>query len=336
MQKLLSKFLSTMFFTLVFASPCFADVILTYPTDNTTVNTDSVTFKWENTDTTDSYCYAVEVGPYVEDDNYWSPRIGLETVNTTTYTYVLSDSYIGKLKWWLRYGIYDGTKCEKRYSSTISAFAFKPTEQVTQIIEKEPLPLVKGESTIKKPEVVVKKEEIVKPKVSTKDTIKKKPFVFPLSTITGVTQWHGNTTYQKPHKGIDFGATKQTVVAVAKGTVVGKGWDSTKGDCFSGGNYVLIQQNNGMYTAYFHLKSISVDVGQKVKASQTIGVSGNTGTWNCQPLAYHLHFETRKERAQSSHVNPVEYISVDWNIVTTLNSKTNPGRLSGDNPHPGT
>ena len=65
-----------------------------------------------------------------------------------------------------------------------------------------------------------------------------------------------------------------------------------------------------------------------------MGLTGNTGKWNCQNLGYHLHFETRKERISSSHVNPVQYINADWNQVPTLNYKTYPGRLTGENPHP--
>lgn len=162
-----------------------------------------------------------------------------------------------------------------------------------------------------------------------------KTFTFPLSEITGVTQWHGNTVYQKPHTGIDFGAVKQNVVAVSKGEVIGIGWDNYNGDCFSGGNYIVIRQSNGMYTVYFHLDTIYVDAGQNVKAKQVIAISGNTGSWNCQPLAYHLHFETRLKRSQSSHVDPVKYIDVDWSQIFTTGANYFPGRLSGDNPHPG-
>ena len=163
----------------------------------------------------------------------------------------------------------------------------------------------------------------------------KKPFSFPFSKVIGVTQWHGDTAFQRPHKGIDFGATRENVLAVYDGTVVGKGWDSYNGKCFSGGNYLLIKQDNGMYTTYFHLEKTSVNTGDRVKKGQIVGVSGNSGAWNCQKLGYHLHFETRKGRSQSTHVNPVDYINTDWSKVVTLNAKYIPGRLSGENPHPG-
>ena len=52
-------------------------------------------------------------------------------------------------------------------------------------------------------------------------------------------------------------------------------------------------------------------------------------------LNYRIHFETRLNRNQSSHVDPVKYISVNWEEVPTLGASKYPGRLSGDNPHPG-
>ena len=162
-----------------------------------------------------------------------------------------------------------------------------------------------------------------------------KPFTFPFNKIIGVTQWYGFTDYQSPHTGIDFGATKERVVSVGDGEVVGKGWDSYYGECLSGGNFLKVKHLNGMHTTYFHLEDMYVNTGDLVKKGQTIAKSGNTGAWNCQELAYHLHFETRLNSSYKSHTNPVPYINVDWNKVPTLGARYNPGRLSGENPHPG-
>jgi hypothetical protein len=162
-----------------------------------------------------------------------------------------------------------------------------------------------------------------------------KPFIFPFDKTIGVTQWYGNTAYQTPHTGIDFGATKEKILAAGSGEVVGKGWDNYYGECLSGGNYLRVEQENGMHTVYFHLKDFLVNTGDVVKKGDTIAVSGNTGAWNCQPLAYHLHFETRLNASSSSHSNPVKYVGVDWNRVPTLGYQKYPGRLSGENPHPG-
>ena len=173
--------------------------------------------------------------------------------------------------------------------------------------------------------------DITSVKGSSKTT---KPLSFPFAKIIGVTQWHGNTAFQKPHTGIDFGSAKEEVLAVSDGQVVANGWDSLNGECMSGGNYIVIKQSNGMYTAYFHLQESYVKYGQKISKGMVIGISGNTGSWNCQALKYHLHFETRTNRNQSSHVNPVDYVDTDWSKVLTLNAKALPERLSGENPHP--
>ncbi len=162
----------------------------------------------------------------------------------------------------------------------------------------------------------------------------KKPFSFPIDRIIGVTQWHGCTQYQCPHNGIDFGARLNRVVSIGDGTVTKVGYDKYGGECNQGGNYVIVKHTNGMYSTYFHLDSYSVSVGSRVNKGSLIGISGNTGKKNCQPLGYHLHFETRSGLSSSTHVNPVDYVNVDWNQVPTIGYKQYPGRLTGDNPHP--
>ena len=161
-----------------------------------------------------------------------------------------------------------------------------------------------------------------------------KPFSFPLSKLIGVTQWHGCTQYQCPHKGIDFGARLNNVVAVGDGAVADIGFDKYGGECNQGGKYIIVKHTNGMYSAYLHLDSFLVKKGDSVKKGQVIGISGNSGMKNCQPLGYHLHFETRKGFSSSTHTNPVKYVNVDWNLIPTLGYKQFPGRLTGDNPHP--
>ena len=172
-------------------------------------------------------------------------------------------------------------------------------------------------------------------KTTNLDEESKKPFTFPFEKYFGVTQWYGYTEYQKPHTGIDFGVTKENTIAVADGEIVSKGWNTYNGECNSGGNYIIVKQNNGMYTGYFHLDKIFVNTGDDVKQGSILARTGNTGFWNCQKLGYHLHFVTRKTRDSNSHVNPVKYIEGDWNQIPTLGYKTYPGRLTGENPHPG-
>ena len=159
-------------------------------------------------------------------------------------------------------------------------------------------------------------------------------YAFPFSKIVYVNQWHGCTLYQCPHKGIDFAVAKENIYAGGSGIVVAKGYDSYGGECNSGGNYLNIKYDDGHHMSYMHLEKTYAKNGQRVKKGDLIALSGNTGANNCQPLGYHLHFELRGQRSQSTHIDPVPYIDVDWGLVKTNKSDIFPKRLSGDNPHP--
>lgn len=157
---------------------------------------------------------------------------------------------------------------------------------------------------------------------------------FPFSKIAHVNQWHGCTAYQCPHKGIDFAVSKENIYASDNGVVISRGYDNYYGECRSGGNYLVVKYDGGHHMAYLHLEKTLVKNNQKVKRGDLIAVSGNSGAYNCQPLGYHLHFELREGRRQSTHINPVPFIDVNWDLVKTNMSNRYPKRLSGDNPHP--
>ena len=55
------------------------------------------------------------------------------------------------------------------------------------------------------------------------------------------------------------------------------------------GNIVVIRHYNGLETCYAHLNKIKVNVNQKVKAGDIVGLGGRTG----RATTTHLHFETR-------------------------------------------
>jgi murein DD-endopeptidase MepM/ murein hydrolase activator NlpD len=63
---------------------------------------------------------------------------------------------------------------------------------------------------------------------------------------------------------------------------------------------IRVDHQNGYVTLYLHLSKRNVKSGQKVKAGDVLGVSGDTGS----PGAYHLHFEVRR-RIDGSYV-PVD------------------------------
>lgn len=167
-----------------------------------------------------------------------------------------------------------------------------------------------------------------------------KPFRFPFSGYIGVTQWHGDTKYQKPHRGIDFGANKEKIYAMADGYIERVGWEKSSDKCKNGGIVLMIKHDNGYYSLYAHLQDYKKangktwKAGERVLRGEQIGTTGNTGLYNCKALGFHLHLETRTKAAWKTDVNPVPLIDVNWDKIPTLNVKNNPGRLSGENPHP--
>ncbi len=84
----------------------------------------------------------------------------------------------------------------------------------------------------------------------------------------------------------------EEVVDQFKGNYSGTDWN--KGyKAYLRTNYIILKHKNGTYSLYHHLKykSSAVKVGQKIKAGQLIGYSGNTG-WSMCP---HLHFSLFKK-----------------------------------------
>lgn len=171
-------------------------------------------------------------------------------------------------------------------------------------------------------------------------SVLQKYFRFPFKGAIGVTQWWGKTAYNDEHTGIDFGSVKETIFAVANGKVAYVGWDGFFGPCLSGGNIMRVEHGNGMNSLYMHLDNfnksngIAWKAGELVKKGEQLGVTGNTGAYNCQPLAYHLHFELRAGKEQKTHTDPVPHLDIDWSKIPTLGVTKYPGRLTGNNPHP--
>jgi murein DD-endopeptidase MepM/ murein hydrolase activator NlpD len=98
------------------------------------------------------------------------------------------------------------------------------------------------------------------------------------------------------HPGIDIGVPMGTpIAAAASGRVIVAGYDGGYG------NLVVIDNGNGIATAYAHQSSIAVTVGQDVSQGQVIGYVGSTG-FSTGP---HLHFEVRVD---GSPVDPLGYL----------------------------
>jgi murein DD-endopeptidase MepM/ murein hydrolase activator NlpD len=100
------------------------------------------------------------------------------------------------------------------------------------------------------------------------------------------------------HSGTDIaGGCGIPIRAAHKGTVVYAGWYGTYG------NFVLIDNGNGIQTGYAHIVNggIKVDVGEYVQAGEKIASVGTTGA----STGCHLHFEVRKN---GTAVNAVPFM----------------------------
>lgn len=100
------------------------------------------------------------------------------------------------------------------------------------------------------------------------------------------------------HKGIDVGCpTGTAIVSVLSGKVLFTGYNKYRG------YYIMVDHGGGVVTLYQHCKanSFKVSVGDKVKAGQTIVLSGSSGIGS----GPHLHFEVL---INGSNVNPQTWL----------------------------
>ena len=105
---------------------------------------------------------------------------------------------------------------------------------------------------------------------------------------------------QKMHNGIDIPAPAGTpIIAAYDGQVA---WSYYN---WSAGNWIGIDHGNGIYTVYMHMSAMLVSEGDYVKAGDTIGLVGTTGS----STGNHLHFAVR---LNGSYVNPHDYVSTAY------------------------
>lgn len=89
--------------------------------------------------------------------------------------------------------------------------------------------------------------------------------------------------FKYSHQAIDIAAKYGSEVqVVTAGKVIFAGWKSN-----GGGYQVWVSHGGNLYTAYFHMSSLTVSGGQSVSAGQQVGRIGCTG-WCTGP---HVHFE---------------------------------------------
>lgn len=102
----------------------------------------------------------------------------------------------------------------------------------------------------------------------------------------GKTSDSGRLYVSGTHNGVDFRAAIGTrVKSAGNGVVEGVGDTDTVCSGASYGKWVFIRYDNGLASVYGHLSLISAKAGQRVKAGDIVGYSGNTG-YSTGP---HLH-----------------------------------------------
>lgn len=102
------------------------------------------------------------------------------------------------------------------------------------------------------------------------------------------------------HNGLDIASPAGTPVAVTNdGVVVVAGQYPVKG------GWVMVDHGYGVFSHYFHLSSVDVEVGQRVSRGEVIGLVGSTGL----STGPHLHWEVRVGLAPT---NPLRWVDRVW------------------------
>lgn len=127
---------------------------------------------------------------------------------------------------------------------------------------------------------------------------------FPLEYVTSEYGYRPEGEGIGFHSGIDFAggpaSSGSPIYAPGSGTVIGKGFDSGRG------NYINLGHPGGITTRYFHMISASpLGIGDPVtKGSTVLGYVGNTGA----SFGAHLHWETY---VTGEPLNPEGYAAMD-------------------------
>jgi murein DD-endopeptidase MepM/ murein hydrolase activator NlpD len=115
-----------------------------------------------------------------------------------------------------------------------------------------------------------------------------------ISSVFSTGRKHPILGYMRAHKGVDYAAPTGTPIrAAGDGKITYRGWMSGYG------NFVVVQHNAHISTAYGHMSRFASEkLGDHVKQGQTIGYVGMTGL----ATGPHLHYEFRVD---GGHRNPL-------------------------------
>lgn len=119
-----------------------------------------------------------------------------------------------------------------------------------------------------------------------------------LTTDFAEIRFVNNEQSSSRHSGLDIAAPKGTEIKAPNNGVVTFAMEGL----LSPGSTVVIDHGMGLFTSYYHLDSIAVEKGQKVKKGEVIGTVGTTG-FSTGP---HLHYAVS---IYNTYVNPYQPLS---------------------------
>jgi hypothetical protein len=125
-----------------------------------------------------------------------------------------------------------------------------------------------------------------------------KPIDNEVSTVFGVKRIM-NKKKTSLHRGVDIrGKSGEAIHAFNRGKVV------LAEELFYGGNTLIIDHGQGIYSIYMHLSKIAVEENDIVPKGQVVGYVGMSG----RATGPHLHFGVK---VQSTNANPLSLMELD-------------------------
>lgn len=138
-------------------------------------------------------------------------------------------------------------------------------------------------------------------------------FILPASgrvtTEFGVIRYINGVKSSRRHEGVDIAAPLDTpIVATYDGEIVLAQFLMTTG------NTVVISHGNGIFSTYFHMNSLNVEVGEIVETGELIGAMGTTGF----STGSHLHFGVSYFRMNLAPGHFIYKEAITYNNYETL------------------